>query len=112
MVYLVSAELLARMIFTSRACVVHPAGPTVTLCLSVRPFVCLSICASSEKAWEQINLRQLARVAVSSYLVCLPPRYKRKSNNSSTIDSRGTALVTKCNIASSPRSTGMAITGG
>ncbi len=53
--------------------------------------------------------RQLVCMVVSSLLVCSPPCCKRKQNDASTIDSKGTAIATQAqNHESSPRSTGMA----
>ncbi len=49
----------------------------------------------------------MAAAVVSSKLVYLPPRCKRKQNDASTIDSRGTALVTQAQYReSSPKGSG------
>ncbi len=79
-----------------------------TLAIS-RLSVCLSVRARSGEAWERVNGSSwhvwLFRVSWFVRLLAA----KRKQNDASTIDSRGTALVTQAQYhESSPRSTGMA----
>ncbi len=76
-------------------------------------FPCLSVCPSVT-VWGGLGMslwRQLSHMVVLSYmwLVCSPPHCKRKQNVASTIDSKGTALITQAQYRkSSPRITVMA----
>ncbi len=58
-------------------------------------FVSVHLSQSGE-AWDRVNGSSWH---VCLFLVCLPTRCKRKQNDASTIDSRGTALVHKRNSA-------------
>ncbi len=73
-------------LITSRAHAAQPAGSIVTLQLS-RLSVWLSICHSLGRPRNKSVAWQLARMAGS---VCLPPCYKKKPSDTSTIDDRGT----------------------
>ncbi len=97
--------LVQDHIFSSRAHAVHPASPIVTLRFS-SVFVCLYVCHSLGRPGNE----QMAAAGtygcfeLAGLFAC-----KRKQNDVSTCDSRGTALVTQAQYCeSSPRIVGMA----
>ncbi len=97
---------LLTMVVTSQACAAHPACPIVIL-----RFSCLSVCPSVQGLGRPGNEFMAAAGTYGCFELagCSPPRCKRKQNNGSTIDARGTALVTRAQYReSNSRSTGMA----
>ncbi len=90
-----------KICITSQARAVHPAGTIVTL-----RFTCLSVCPSGDTS-ERVNGGSChVWLFWVSWLVRLPAA--KEAKYVSSVDSRGTALVTQLQYhESSPRSTGL-----
>ncbi len=94
--------------FTSRARCVRPAGPIYSY-FAIFVSVCLSVCHGLGRPGNELMVAVVTYAGVSSQLIFSSPHCKRKRNAASTIDSRGTALITQAQYhESSPRSTRMA----